>query len=503
MKLKITSPIKALIKEATPSELLELRSLLTYTNTSNQHLLKRHAFNHRWKQSNFEAWQARNVEIQNTVRNTLIFKDEDGAYIRPASIPYLKGKLSIEVENEVKYPSPKKIPWAKPLPFTLHDYQEESAIKLIEEKHGNVELVTGSGKSAILLKICRETGFKSLIVVPSKSIFEELVDKFEYHFGKGKIGKFGNGKKSIGKQITIAIGDSISNIKPDTEEWKFFSSLQLVQFDESHTLGADTLESICNGILGSIPYRIFTSGTQTRGDGSEKLLQSIIGKTVHELSAKEAVEKGYIAKHEFRIVSVESSNPNFMVADALSMKREHFLKNKNIAIFVSKLAKVSATKRQQVLVLVEELSQIAMLLPLLRADNIPTAIAHSETKPERLKELGLEKVDNKESVEKFNKAEVLVLVGTSAIATGTNIFPTHWTVNWVGGASLIKTLQGSVGRSVRLHDQNPHKDLCVIKERAIIFDFDVEDIHVLSKHLEDRMSYYKKSDAPIKYVRIK
>jgi len=294
------------------------------------------------------------------------------------------------------------------------------------------------------------------------------------------------------------------NVKPDTAEWEFFSKLECVMVDESHTFGAETLETICYGVLNDIPYRFFLSGTQTRGDGTEKLLQSIIGETVYSLTTKEAVEGGYICPHDFRIVEIESSNPNYVVQDVLEMKRVHFLKNKNIASFIAKLANAEATtRRRQTLVLVEELEQIAMLLPMLK---VPTAIAHSEKKLDRLQTLGLTKVDTSESVEKFNKGEALVLIGTSCISTGTNIYPVHNSINWQGGASEIKTKQGSVGRSVRLDSANPWASFarnCVPKDKATIWDFHVYDVDIMSRHLQLRLEYYGDSGSEIRFIKLK
>jgi superfamily II DNA or RNA helicase len=493
MKLIVVSPTQANIDRINHQELDTLKGLLTYTNTANQHKLKRHYNNHFWRNKNSDTWQAELDKLKASIKHTLVFDN----FIRPGSIPYLSG-LDIEIENQIKYPEPKKVAWAKPLPFELHNYQEESWKKLLEAKHANVELCTGAGKSAILLKLCRETGFRAAIIAPSRSIFNELVEKFEYHLGRVNVGKFGDGKKTLGKRFTICIGDSVANIEPGTKEWEFFSGLDMLCVDESHTWGAETLESICHGVLANIPYRFFFSGTQTRGDGAERLLQSIIGKTVYRLTTKEAVDAEYIANHEFRIVTVESSNPYFNSKDVLEMKRAHFLNNKNIATFVAKLANADAmVHKRQTLVLVDELPQIAMLSKLL---SVPFAYAHSESKADRLAELGLVKVEPAESVEKFNKGEIMVLIGTSCISTGTNIYPTHNTVNWQGGSSEIKTKQGAVGRSVRKHGQNPFKDKVTPKEKALIWDFDVYDIYVLSKHLTERISYYQDSGTEIKRI---
>jgi len=504
MQFEIISPTKAYVKNASAIELESLGKTLSYVNTAKQHEVKR-LYNNTWlRNKSRDKWEAQIAELKAQVNCCLLFRDSENSFIRPGSLPYLGQNT---VENKISYPDLKKVPWAKPLPFDLHEYQESSVEKLIEVRHGNVELCTGAGKSAIILKLCRETGFRSVIVAPSQSIFNELLEKFEHHLGKDKVGAFGDGKKRLGKRFTIAIGDSLANIKKDTPEWEFFSKLDMMCIDESHTWGADTLESVCHGVLGDVPYRFFMSGTQTRGDGAEKLLQSIIGETVHRLSTKEAIEGGFISDHDFTIVDIESSNPNQNSPDVLEMKRIHFLRNRNIAAFIAKLANATAMSTgKQTLVLVEELSQIAMLIPLL---SVPYAYAHSESSAKKLAELQantgvlLEKVDRAESVEKFNKNEVKVLIGTSCIATGTNIYPTHSVCNWVGGSSEIKTKQGAVGRSVRKSDQNPWAHLCVHKDKANIYDFNVHDIFILKKQLEDRCLYYRDSGTEIKRIKLK
>lgn len=500
VKFQIESPTKAFLSGWDQKELESLREQLTYTNTAAAHDVKRH-YNNKWLRSkDNDAWEKRLAHLKSLVKNTLIFAENGRLYIRPSSLYYLTPPKDIMLMPKSAYPEPKKIPWAKKLPFELHPYQQMSFEKLLEAKHANVELCTGAGKSAILLKLCRETGFRAAIVAPSASIFRELLASFETYLGKNNVGAFGDGKKKIGKRFTICIADSLVNVKKDTEEWAFFSGLDMLCVDESHTWGAETLENICHGIFADVPYRFFMSGTQTRGDGTEKLLQSIIGPTVHTLTTQEAIKGKYICPHNFTIVGIESSNPNFNSSEPIEMKRIHFLNNKNIAAFVARLANLEATTyRRQTLVLVEELSQIAMLKKLL---TVPYAYAHSSKDTKTLAAICLEKVDSKEAVEKFNKNEVQVLIGTSCIATGTNIYPTHNTVNWVGGASEIRTKQGAVGRSVRLHDQNPFKQKCVEKQISRIWDFDIYDIFIMRRQLEERLTFYNESGTEVKRINL-
>lgn len=496
MKFEIVNPTQAFVKNATKEEMEILSTALRYTNTSNAQLLKRH-YNKIWmRKQNPDRWAKELEFLKSEVNKSLLLESDDGHFIRPGYLPYLGDNT---IESHVNFPTPKKIPWAKPLPFQLHEYQSQSIERLLEVKHGNVELCTGAGKSAILLGLCRETGFRTAIIAPSRSIFYELLEKFETHLGKANVGAFGAGRKKIGKRFTICISDSLVNVEKDSKEWEFFSNLDMICVDESHTWGAQTLEDICHGIFHKVPYRFFTSGTQTRGDGGKKLLQSIIGKTVYKLTTKEAVDGGFICPHSFVIVGVESSNPNFASQDPLAMKRAHFLNNRNIAAIAAKIANADALLNgKQTLILVEELSQISLILPLLK---VPYAYAHSDGNTARLKSIGLERVDVDESVKLFNRNEVKILIGTSCIATGTNIFPVHNCINWVGGASEIKCKQGAVGRSVRMLGQSPWADRCVLKDVCKIFDFDV-NIPIMRRHLEERIDFYKDSGSEIRYIKI-
>src|ERR1035437_4066297 len=227
MQFSIKNPSKAFVVNSTREELVSLAKQLSYKNTANAHLLKRH-YNNKWARSkNRDAWEARTEELKKAVNKICMFQEEGKVYIRPGSLSYI-GVSPTDIESAVVYPTPKKAPWAKTLPFILHPYQSASVENLIAERHANVELCTGAGKSAILLAVCRETGFRTCIVAPSRSIFNELLEKFELHLGKANVGAFGDGKKRIGKKFTVCIGDSLCNVKPGTPEWDFFSNLDMI-----------------------------------------------------------------------------------------------------------------------------------------------------------------------------------------------------------------------------------------------------------------------------------
>lgn len=496
MQINVKTPTKAYV-EGTPEEIKDLAKFLSYTNTSSAFQYKKHMKNRWWRQKDPDGWKSRAEELKASMHSCLLFQDEGKICLRPGSIPHVEDEFSqVTVTKDPSYlkmfQKPKPFPWYNKLSFELYDYQKLSVQELLAILHGNVQLCTGAGKTAILLCIAQKLGLKTLIAVPSVSIFDEVLKKFEYHFGKSAVGALGDGKKRFGKLFTVAISKSLTNLKPGTPEFKEIASAQVLLVDESHLWGAESLDSVCHNLAANIPYRFFFSGTQTRGDGTKKLLQSIIGKTVVTLTTEEAIKGGYICDHEFRIVSVKTTSPGYSSDDALAMKRKHLLHNDNIAKFIANLANsVYKAKGEQVLVLVDEIDQIYRLIPHL---EIPYVCATGENR----KDLG--DTDPIDAVEKFNKGEAKLLVGTSCISTGTNIFPTHHTVNWQGGTSEIKTKQGAVGRTVRLLKGSKYEKYHVPKEKALIWDFDVIAVDIMKKHLAERISYYNDSGTQIKAI---
>jgi superfamily II DNA or RNA helicase len=284
-------------------------------------------------------------------------------------------------------------------------------------------------------------------------------------------------------------------LESGTKAYDFFKNKQVILVDESHTFAAEQLNDVCHGVLSEVPYRMFVSATQTRNDGTEKLLASIIGENVLDMALKDAIDQKYLCPLKFSII--ETMSPDMRtIADPTKCKRAHFLYNRNIAEIIAKIANASWTmKKQSTLILVEELKQIEMLTHLLK---VPFAYVHSADK-KKSKEFGLEKVDLQESVDKFNNGEVKVLIGTKAIATGTNIFPTHAAINWMGGASEIVTKQGIMGRSTRKLEISKYKDLHSPKPYTMVYDFRVKGIPILDKQLTKRASFYQESGGEIRY----
>jgi superfamily II DNA or RNA helicase len=499
IKITIKTPTKCIVENLSEKERSDLEAQLTYNNTSAMFNLKALKKNHWLKQNRPQTYHMRMKELEDQLQGCMLQTCPETGLpcFNPGYISYIK-YLQFEVVNEIVYPEIKKIPWSHTLPFELYPYQKESVERLIDAKHGCVELCTGAGKTGIILTLAREMGLRTVIVTPSKSIFLEILEQAEYHLGKSNVGAYGDGKKKLGKLITVCVSKSLSMVKPGSKEEDFFNNIQLVISDESHLNAAETLEKVFHGLLKDVPYRMFLSGTQVRGDGKDKLLHAIIGKKVHELSTREAIDGGYICPVKFFVFKTKS-NSRSKSTEPLIAKREHFLYNENVANIIAKISNSSwEFGGQSTLILVDELEQIRMLISKL---TVPYEYVHSASKAEALK-FGLEtkKVDN--TVMRFNKGEVKVLIGTSCIATGTNIYPTHNTVNWVGGTSEVKTKQGAVGRSVRVLEKSKFASFHNSKPFSKIYDFEISNNPIMVRQLEKRIEMYKETCDTIKYIEV-
>lgn len=494
MNIEIITPTKAIVYFKNNEEFQEVKKKLTYTNTSILFLLKKHHKQMWWKKKNPVTWEEKLNELKEGLQDCVVKHDNDNWWIRPGSIPYISEHVE-SIRDLVKYPNFTPLPWAKIPEFEPYPYQTQAYEGLLKIKHGHVSLPTASGKSHIVLLLAKNIGLNTVIVTPSKSIFNELMVEFTTRLGKKYVGGYGDGKKDgLKKKITIAIGKSLTMLKEGSEAYDFFKNKQVMLVDESHQFASEELNKACHGVLRFVPYRLFFSATQTRNDGTKILLDSIIGKCVLKMSLKDAIDQGYLCPLKFTTLPIHSPS-TVNKKDPIECKRTHFLYNGALAQLIARIANSSwNVKQQSTLILVEELRQIQMLTKLL---SVPYEYIHSGSKGNAA-EWGLNKVELQDQVDKFNKGECKVLIGTRAIFTGTNIYPTHNTINWVGGSSEIITKQGPMGRSTRKLEISKYKDFHQPKPFCMIYDFKVIGQPILNNQLAKRIKFYKETGEQVR-----
>lgn len=497
--LTLETPVKLrLPKEWAGGQVyLEIADLLNYEDLGATHQWKT------WKKalSNPRHWFAlkygRNAlldkvaELDEERFKSILFKDDKGLWTYSGMAPELLSRYGGKLEYGFIRPKYGLIPWAKVPPHELRWFQQKSLDLLAPDEvdlinpelnlvgHGAVELATGLGKSLIIVHLLKRIGLPGVVVAPTLSIASQLLSDLTEAFGTGRVGQFFDGRKQPGKMFVVAVSKSLMNLGPHDKAAELLGGKSVLIGDESHLLPAACLQKVILGLLESIPYRFFLSGTQIRGDGLGLLLQGITGEIKLKMSVAQGIDQGFLSPLKFFQYRIPS-NSNFLCDDVIKTNRIHLHQNDNVYRHAAGLInKAVRDKGRRVLVLVDTVDQYGRLIN--GGMTADSRFAHGplsenrETVPEsqwKLKPMDL--------VREFDLGKFPVLVGTGAISIGTDIRSADFLINLVGLSSEVETRQG-IGRGTRLFPG---------KVDTIYVDYDVFNNDATHRHAQKRRKMY-------------
>ena len=175
------------------------------------------------------------------------------------------------------------------LPFEPRDYQLDAFRTAVQYGRQLLLSPTASGKSLIIYLLARYYNKKTVIIVPTTSLVEQMAKDFkEYGYDK-EICKIYSGQPVFDSDITITTWQSFSKAPKDVME-KF----EVVVGDEAHLFKANVLK----GILEKMRKTAIRFGTTGTLDGSEchrLQLEGMFGPVKKVISTKELIEDGTIA----------------------------------------------------------------------------------------------------------------------------------------------------------------------------------------------------------------
>jgi len=473
MRLVLESPSKLRILDIDQATLNELTKFLSYKDRSVTEQIRRMKNNPYLLRSMGQDRFIETIErLKLEEKKTVLKMDTVGMWTYSGLLDKLQkyfGHKISSIENRIEYPEFKLIPWENKPKFEMYYYQEEAVEKMLGNPHSHVSIATGAGKSAIILNLFKKSALNTVIIAPSSSITSQLYDEFVYHFGKKYVGKYGDGKKQFDKRIVVATAQGLARLEKDDEAYKYFKeNTQCIIFDESHTTPANTFDYVCNEIFEKVPYRWFTSATQVRNDGKDLILDGTIGKRVYTKDIRELQEEGYLAKIKTLIFDVKSDNPNYKTTDIMKMNKKHLYENSTIINIITKMATDAFNNGIPTLILVDQHIQEEALRNSLKV-HYEYACGDS---------------DVNQICKNFNEGKTLIVIGTSAVSTGTNFLPVRLTINWQANQAETKIKQGPIGRSTRIHKETG-------KTEAKIVDFRVKDVPQLTRHANKRAEFYQ------------
>ena len=175
------------------------------------------------------------------------------------------------------------------LPFEPRDYQIDAFNTAIQYGRQLLLSPTASGKSLIIYLLARYYNKKTVIIVPTTSLVEQMTKDFkEYGYDK-EICKIYSGQPVFNSDITVTTWQSFSKAPKNVME-----SFEVVFGDEAHLFKANVLK----GILEKMKNTAIRFGTTGTLDGTEVhrlQLEGLFGPVKKVTTTADLMEEGTIA----------------------------------------------------------------------------------------------------------------------------------------------------------------------------------------------------------------
>ncbi|MGH7241267.1 MAG: DEAD/DEAH box helicase [Candidatus Saccharimonadales bacterium] len=467
-------------KISLPSDDESVKRFLTYHDRSVDYQISVLKKRVRWAHADPDSYKARMDELKSQSTKSLLHHDENG---NPWTYSGLWKELNQRFgwnlsRDELDVSKVGQIPWLS-IPREPRYYQKDTVEALLKNRHASACLPMGAGKTLIIEMLAKAMPVQTMVVTPSGPITDQIYKKFLEHFGPKYVGKYGDGKKHVGKLFTIATGQALAWVKPDSEAADYFSKTRMLIWDEAHTTPATQFDEVCMGLLINAELRFFLSATLCRPDGSEMLLKGITGPVVYTKDFNELVTEGYLAQPVFKVFRALSNGATGR-SDPNAETRAQLYNNPNVNRLAGQIATKCVTlAKRQTLVMIEEYDQF---LHLLNHITIPFEFIHgplsAETKkkiPSKYWESNIEGVVNA-----YNAGKLDLIVGTSAVSTGVDLPPVRSIIYCQGGTSEIQIPQ-AIGRGTRM---------CEGKTDFWVSDFRVVGSKTMERHVNARIDMF-------------
>lgn len=278
-------------------------------------------------------------------------------------------------------------------PITIHSKielrpQQEEVLEKTEVKDfGVIVSPPGSGKTIIALELIARKEQPTLILVHRKQLFDQWIERIQSFLGipKDKIGQIGNQKDKIGKEITVAMIQSLTREK----------SLELIQdrfgmiiVDECHHIPAKSFREVVTQFNSFYLYGL--TATPKRKNNDEKLIYVYIGNILYEMSQKEVLSE-QVNKIEINIRETDLFVPfDYKVDQYETVSRVLIYDTQRNAMIISDIEQ-NISRFKSILILTERKAHVD-LLNLYLKDKYET-IAISGDDSERSRKSKLEQIE--------------------------------------------------------------------------------------------------------------
>ena len=347
----------------------------------------------------------------------------------------------------------------------LRYYQEAIVTKALEAGRGVIEAAVGSGKSVCIAAIVKELAVRSLVVVPSRGLSDQLYQDFATWFGANNVEmldakKIRSSKKA--KMISICTVQSLASLKKSGEFKDFAKDIELVIYDEFHRSAATSYTCLQDD-LEHVYYRYGFTGTYMRADAKTLEMWGILSNVLYEYPAHQAITEGYLTPMEVYVHIIPGQYSS-------KYQTEYDRNLCGNPVLLERVYRIieELGPNKQVLILCNKKDKSGLLVyEYLKTYNLDVAYISGDN----------DKSDITDTIRAFNDKQIQVLIGSAVIAEGIDVRSTDHLINLKGGKSEVVLIQ-AMGRAVRKYEG---------KEVAYVHDFKFEGTRFLEKHLDLRL----------------
>lgn len=304
--------------------------------------------------------------------------------------------------------------------------EQIAAVKAaISAGRGTVSMATGAGKSLTMALLVEALQVKTLIIVPTLALKNQL--KFVF-------------KRRFGSLDNIDIHNIDSTILPSCQEY------DCLILDEIHHAASRTYRRLNKTAWKGIYHRFGFTATPFRNQAHEQLLyESIAGDVIYELPYTEARDAGYVLPVEAYYVNLPKQQTDAytwaQVYSELVVNNEY--RNAKIANLLLLL------KDSYTLCLVKEIRHGGILAEM---TGIPFANGQTEGSSKLIQDLCSGKIKS-------------LIATTGVCAEGVDTVPVEYVI--VAGLGKAKSaFMQLVGRSVRPHPSKESAKVVIFKDRS-------------------------------------
>ena len=196
-------------------------------------------------------------------------------------------------------------PRSKGKSIKVRDYQIEAVRMAISRNRTLILSPTASGKSLIIYALVRYyqmAGHRSLILVPTTSLVEQMYTDFEdYGWSSGTYCQkvYQGYTTKIDKDVVISTWQSVYKMPK-----KYFEQFDCVIGDEAHMFKAKSLTSIMTK-LHQCKYRFGFTGTLDGTETHRLVLEGLFGSVEQVVTTKELIDKKTLANLKIKCITLK------------------------------------------------------------------------------------------------------------------------------------------------------------------------------------------------------